>query len=128
MNLFLAAVGAVFLGLLARYTGGGEANVLVTFLSITFQTFIMINVFLAFFNLLPIPPFDGSHVVEGLLPRRAARLYERLRPFGFVLLFLVLLILPRLFPNWGIVERVVVPPVLWLGDHYFHLAQLVAGG
>ena len=31
--------------------------------------FILINVFLAFFNLLPIPPFDGSHIVEGLLPR-----------------------------------------------------------
>ena len=38
---------------------------------------ILINVFLALFNLLPVPPFDGSHIVEGLLPPSAARVYAR---------------------------------------------------
>ena len=47
---------------------------------------MLINIFLALFNLLPIPPFDGSHIVEGLLPRAAPpRSIERLRPFGFPL-------------------------------------------
>jgi hypothetical protein len=37
------------------------------------------------FNLIPLPPFDGSHIVEGLLPEKAAALYARVRRLGFVL-------------------------------------------
>ncbi|MAC59543.1 MAG: site-2 protease family protein [Novosphingobium sp.] len=126
MNLLLAAVGAVLLGLLIRFAGENEAPWL-QFVADNFNNFIMINVFLAFFNLLPIPPFDGSHIIEGVLPRAAARQYERLRPFGFILLFVLLLVIPQLFPDWGVIERVVVPPVLWIGEHYYNLARLVAG-
>ena len=126
MNLLLAAVGAVLLGLLIRFAGENEAPWL-QFVADNFNNFIMINVFLAFFNLLPIPPFDGSHIIEGVLPRAATRQYERLRPFGFILLFVLLLVIPQLFPDWGVIERVVVPPVLWIGEHYYNLARLVAG-
>ncbi|MEJ2459611.1 MAG: site-2 protease family protein [Novosphingobium sp.] len=126
MNLVLAAVGAVLLGLLVRYAGNSEAAG-VSFVAQNFSNFIAINVFLAFFNLLPIPPFDGSHIVEGLLPRAAARSYERLRPYGILMVLLILLVIPRLFPGWGIIERVVWPPVAWLGGYYEHLARLVAG-
>ena len=126
MNLLLAAVGAVLLGLLVRLAGGNEAPWL-QFIADNFNNFIMINVFLAFFNLLPIPPFDGSHIIEGVLPRTAARQYERLRPFGFVLIIVLLLVIPQLFPDWNVIERVVVPPVLWIGEHYYNLARLVAG-
>ncbi|KHK92639.1 site-2 protease family protein [Novosphingobium malaysiense] len=126
MNLVLAAIGAVLLGLLVRFAGDSSSPSL-QFVADNFNNFIMINVFLAFFNLLPIPPFDGSHIVEGVLPPPAARQYERLRPFGFVLLFLVLLVIPQLFPDWNVIERVVVPPVRWIGEHYYHLARAVAG-
>ena len=88
--------------------------------------FILINIFLALFNLLPIPPFDGSHVVEGLLPRAALPAYEKLRPLGFPLLFLVIVVIPWLFPQWGIIERVVLPPVEWLIGQYMGLAGWVA--
>jgi Zn-dependent protease len=44
--------------------------------------FIQINLFLAVFNLLPIPPFDGSHIVEGCC-LRAAQLYARFRRLAF---------------------------------------------
>lgn len=125
-NLVLAAIGAVLLGLLVRYAGNSNAPAL-QFVADNFNNFIMINVFLAFFNLLPIPPFDGSHIVEGLLPDTAARAYARLRPYGFALMFLVLLIIPRLFPGWGVIDRVVVPPVAWLGEHYYNLAKMIAG-
>ena len=70
--------------------------------------FISINIFLALFNLLPIPPFDGSHVVEGLLPRSAAQVYEKIRPLGFPLLFVLLVAVPYIFPGAGIVENVVL--------------------
>lgn len=126
-NLVLAAIGAVLLGLVV----GGITQApgpLTTFMLAALQFFILINIFLALFNLLPIPPFDGSHIVEGLLPPRAARAYEKLRPFGFPLLFLVLLVIPWLFPQLGIVENVVLPPVVWAEQRYMELAAWIAGG
>ncbi|WP_454797726.1 site-2 protease family protein [Novosphingobium lindaniclasticum] len=125
-NLVLAAIGAVLLGLLVRLAGSSESDVL-QFAGQNLNNFIMINVFLALFNLLPIPPFDGSHIVEGLLPRGLAEPYARLRPYGFPLLIVLLLVVPYFFPQWGLVGRLVVPPVMWATGHYYALAQFVAG-
>jgi len=126
-NLVLAAVGAVALGLVARgLTAPPEGALGVVLMSLNY--FVLINIFLALFNLLPVPPFDGSHIVEGLLPAPAAEAYAKLRPFGFPLLFLLLLVIPWLFPGLGIVEKVVLPPVIWAQEQYLHLAWLVAGG
>ncbi len=49
-----------------------------------------------FFNLLPIPPFDGSHIVEGLLPREMAEVYGRFRNYGMMVVLLLLVVLPWL--------------------------------
>ena len=69
MNLVMGAIGAVLLGLLLRpYAGVQEPSGVVAFLALNLINFLLLNVFLALFNLLPIPPFDGSHIVEGLLP------------------------------------------------------------
>ena len=125
-NLVLAAAGAVLLGLLARHVVD-EPSGMISLLASSLHFFILINVFLALFNLLPIPPFDGSHIVEGLLPRSAARQYEKLRPFGFPLLFFLLLVVPLLFPGLGIVEKLVVPPVEWATSHYMAFAGKIAG-
>ncbi len=51
---------------------------------------IMINVYLAVFNLLPIHPLDGSGIAEGLLKGQALYNYVRLRPYSFIILMLVL--------------------------------------
>lgn len=126
-NFVLAAIGAVALGLVAR-GATLPADGLFGFAMVSLQMFILINIFLGLFNLLPIPPFDGSHIVEGLLPRRAARAYDRLRPLGFPLLFVLLLVIPWLFPGLGIIEKVVLPPVLWAEARYMALAGWVAGG
>ena len=125
-NFILAAIGAVLLGLLARGATMPPEGLLGFGLA-ALQSFILINIFLGLFNLLPLPPFDGSHIMEGLLPPPAARAYEKLRPFGFPLLFLLLLVIPWLFPGLGIVERVVLPPVLWAEGKYMALAAWVAG-
>jgi len=129
-NLILALIAAVAMGLLARGFAGstGEASLFWLFIAANLQNFLLINIFLALFNLLPIPPFDGSHIVEGLLPRRAAMAYARLRPYGFPLLFILLLVLPWAFPGLGIVERIVVPPVEWVHDLYIGLVRAIAGG
>jgi Zn-dependent protease len=125
MNLLLATVGAVILGLIARAypIGAAPPDLLLT----AFGYFIAINIFLALFNLIPLPPFDGSHIVEGLLPDQAARAYARLRPLGFPLLILLLIVIPYLFPQLGIVDRFVLPPVNWLQERFFDLANAVAG-
>jgi Zn-dependent protease len=50
---------------------------------------VSINIFLALFNLIPIPPLDGSHIVAILLPRNLLHLYSYLEPVGFVLILLL---------------------------------------
>ena len=127
-NLVLAAVGAVAVGLIFAALTASPAEFSAThFLILNLLNFLQINVFLALFNLLPIPPFDGSHIVEGLLPPRAAEVFDRLRPFGFPLVFILLIGLPYLIPGFDLIERIVIPPVSWVLDQYMALARAVAG-
>ena len=128
-NLLLAAVGAIGLGLLSRSISVAPAEgSLLHFAVLNLFNFLSINIFLALFNLLPIPPFDGSHIVEGLLPRRLVPAFNGLRRYGFVLVLLVIVVLPQMIPGFDPVGKVVLPPVKWLTEHYLALAQLVAGG
>lgn len=50
----------------------------------------VINISLAVFNLIPVPPLDGSGILAGLLTGRAAERYERLRPYGFFILLAIM--------------------------------------
>jgi len=50
---------------------------------------IVINVVLGVFNLIPLPPLDGSRVLAGLLPENLARAYAAIEPYGFVILMLL---------------------------------------
>jgi len=121
-NFVLALVGAVALGLLAPNLDASQPTLLAQGLFY----FILINLFLAIFNLLPIPPFDGSHIVEGLLPPSMARQYDRLRPFG-MLLFFGLVALTWFAPEWGVLQHTILPPVEWALRHYISIADAIAG-
>ncbi len=129
-NLLLAALAAIGLGLFARSgvadTGAGTG--LAAFAIANLGNFLAINLFLALFNLLPIPPFDGSHIFEGLLPRRLARRYASIRNGGMLLVILLLVVLPWLVPGFDPVRKLVGPPFDWLYGHYLALAALVSGG
>lgn len=78
-NLLLAALFAFLL----RLNLGGPGLVLLAYYGCT------INIFLALFNLLPIPPLDGSHLVAAFLPYRLLQLYRYLEPVGFVIILLL---------------------------------------
>src|SRR5258708_30827323 len=68
-------------------------------------------VFVGVFTLLPFPPFDGGHVVEGLLPPDLARQFHKVGRFSLLVLVLLLLVLPALSPRADVVGRIVSPLV-----------------
>ncbi|MFM2371915.1 MAG: hypothetical protein RIS85_1637 [Pseudomonadota bacterium] len=128
INFVLAAFSAVALGLLVRATdNAAEPGMAVLFLADNLRNFLIVNLFLGTFNLLPIPPFDGSRIVMGILPAPLARIYGRIEPYGLIVVFLILVVLPYLAPDLRLVERVVGPPVEWIGSHLAALATAVAG-
>lgn len=69
-------------------------------------TAILINLVLAAFNLIPVPPLDGSRILFGLLPRRYAFEYIRLENYGFLVILILL--------YFGLVDRFIWPTVLIL--------------
>jgi Zn-dependent protease len=63
---------------------------------------ILLNLVLAIFNMLPIPPLDGSRIVLSLLPRALARPYAKLERFGFLLLIIIIFLVPVLGRQLGL--------------------------
>jgi Zn-dependent protease len=74
----------------------------------------------------PLPPFDGGHVVQGLLPRAAAIHYAKLARYGFPLLLVLLFVLPMISPQTDIVHRFVAPIAGAATDFFFGIANLGA--
>jgi Zn-dependent protease len=90
-NLVLAVFGALLLAIVpvSPHTIG-ESNVSVP-IAILLSRLVQLNVLLAVFNMLPIPPLDGGNVVAGLLGPNLAGVFNKLRPYGFVLLYALIL-------------------------------------
>jgi Zn-dependent protease len=97
-NIILATVAAVGVRLMGFETGtDGVAGTIFRFLILM----VIINVLLAVFNMLPVPPLDGGNVLAGLLHGRAYDLFDSLRPYGFLILYALLLT--------GVFGRIVFP-------------------
>jgi Zn-dependent protease len=86
---------------------------------------VWINVLLAVFNMLPLPPLDGGRVAVGLLPDVFARPLSRLEPYGFFVIIGLLFVLPLLGStigvDIGIVQWLVIGPAEWLSLAIFAL-------
>ncbi|NLD25067.1 site-2 protease family protein [Candidatus Dojkabacteria bacterium] len=93
-NFFLLLVISALNSLL-RPTGG---------LAVFFVTFAMVNIVLAIFNLLPIPPLDGHKIVRAFLPQKARYYWENLERFQIP--FLIILLIP-IFPFGSIISLLI---------------------
>lgn len=103
-NLGLAAVAAR-LGPFLEVAGGRPVAVYWPGLGVGATTgalwarvlfaFVLVNCALAVFNLLPIPPLDGSRLLPLVLPERGRQAFDRIAPYGFLILFGLIVVFPR---------------------------------
>ena len=71
--------------------GGGGIHTISFGIFLILYYIVVINIILAIFNLIPIPPLDGSGVLMGLLSDESAQKYEQIRPYGFLILIILIM-------------------------------------
>lgn len=133
INFVLAVVGAILFSLTMPAGLQTEANsigglVLVdaignlALLSTGLFYLVLLNLFLGLFNLLPIPPFDGSHIVGGLLPDKLRVHWAKLQRIGMVMLLGVIAASWVFGTSW--IAQIVMPPVIYALDLLLPLQEI----
>lgn len=113
MNVALAVVSALLLQAVPFFPATAAP-----WLVQTLYQSVLLNLVLAVFNMLPLPPLDGSRIVASLLPVGLARHYARLDRFGFLLLIAIIFLIPMLGRQIGVdlnvLRWLVGAPLAWL--------------
>jgi len=107
-NLFLAAASAFIFRMLVA-TGllfDPSLSFIMKPVTMMIHASVIINIGLAFFNFIPIPPLDGSKVLMGLLSREQAEVFARIEPYGFIILILLIMS--------NVVHKILSPPITFM--------------
>jgi len=115
INIVLAYVSALLLHLADILPPSAESWVKQNLLASVYM-----NLLLALFNMIPLPPLDGGRVAVGLLPRRIGYALSRVEPFGFLIIIVLLFMLPQL----NLFARLVQVPAANLTNLFLKLAGL----
>lgn len=106
-NIVLAVIAAVLIRIVGGVAVGADDSVTTLGqIGAVLETFIFVNVLLAVFNMIPVPPLDGGNVLSGLLTGPMADAFDRLRPFGFLILYGLMLT--------GMLSTLISPPANFL--------------
>ncbi len=88
-NLLLAFASALLLKLVIMVEPWLPAEQLVNMFALLLFTMIMVNLMLMLFNMIPVPPLDGHHLLEYFLPPQGQRALERIGPFGIIIAMVI---------------------------------------